>query len=207
MANNGKFQGHKALVAGPSNPTGFAIAKSLVEDNCQLYMADYNEQALKTCSEKIKEIFNTDVEIHHMDLSQPINVAVLALECQDANIVINNLGTPKMGGINQLDQEDWKTSFELSLFAAINLTGEVLDSLYEHKSGIIINVGGMIIGADVENLCTVSMNSALQAFSKTIDKRTKVDGIRVLCFLPQANISPEKNATVLKHLILEGLSP
>ena len=206
MANNGKLFGQKALVAGPSNPIGSAIAMLLVAEGCQLQMADYSEQALKNCFDKIKELYNADIKIHQMDLSEPINIAVLALECQDANIVINTLGAPKKGSINQLEHEDWKTSFEHTLFAAINLTGEVLDSLYEQESGIIINVGSVIDGVDVENLCTVSVNAALQAFSESLDKKTRSDGIRVLCFRPQANISPEKNAAVLNHLILEKLS-
>ena len=203
MAINGKFFGHSALITGTSDPTGFALAKLLVSEGCQIHMADYNEQALKSCFDIIKKTHNAAIEIHHMDLSEPINISVLALECQDANIVINTMDAPKRGGINQFDHEEWKSIFQLTLFSAISLTGEILDNLYEKESGIIINLGG---GADVKNLCTASVNSALQTFSETLDKKTKLDGIRVLYFLPQTDTSPEKNATILNHLILKKLS-
>lgn len=207
MVTDGKFIGHNALVTGISNPIGFTIAKLLVSEGCLLHIADYDEQVLKNCFDNFKGLYNVDTEIHQMDLSEPINISVLALECQDANIVINTMGTTKKGGINQLDHEDWKNDFELNLLTAINLTGEVLDSVYEQENGIIINVGGTVDGIDVENICTISINAALQAFSETLDKKTKIDGLRILYFLPQANISTEKNADTLNHLISEKLFP
>jgi len=206
MSNNGKLIGHNALVAGPSNPLGLAISKLLAAEGCQLHLADLNNHVLDRCIAEISKFYKVDVEAHLTDLSEPMNTAVLALECQHINILINTLGVPTRGGINKLEHEDWKTSFELSLFAMINLTKEVLESLYEHKSGIIINGGGVIDGDGDENLCVVTVNAALQAFSESLDKKTKLDGIRVLSFLPQENISVEENAASLNCLILEKLS-
>jgi short-subunit dehydrogenase len=207
MANYGKLIGQSALIAGLSNPIGFAISKLLAAEGCQLHMADLNEQALDNCINEISELHKVDMEAHLTDLSEPINIAVLALECQDVNIIINNLGSPATGSINQLECEDWKTSFELTLFAAINLTKEVLENLYEQKSGIIINVISVMDGTDDENLCIISVNAALQAFSKSLDKKTKPNGIRVLSFISEENISSESNATAINRLILENYLP
>ena len=205
MANDGKFTGHSALIAGASNPIGLAIAKLLAAEDCQLHMADSNNQALDLGIAEISELYEVDVEPHLTDLSEPINIAVLALECQHVNILINTLGAMTKGAINELEHEDWKSSFELTLFAAINLTGEVLESLYEQGSGIIVNGGGVVDGDDDKNLCIVSVNAALQAFSKSLDRKTKREGIRVLTFLPQANISAEENAAALNCMILKKL--
>ena len=205
MANDGKFTGHSALIAGASNPIGLAIAKLLAAEDCQLHMADSNNQALDLGIAEISELYEVDVEPHLTDLSEPINIAVLALECQHVNILINTLGAMTKGAINELEHEDWKSSFELTLFAAINLTGEVLESLYEQGSGIIINGGGVVDGDNDKNLCIVSVNAALQAFSESLDKKTRREGIRVLTFLPQANISAEENAAALNCMILEKL--
>ena len=205
MENDGKLTGHSALIAGSSSPIGFAIAKLLAAENCQLHMADSKSQALDLGIAEISELYEVYVEPHLTDLSEPINIAVLALECQHVNIVINALGPTAKGGINELEHEDWKTGFELTLFAAINLTREVLESLYEQGSGIIINGGGGVDGDDDENLCIVSVNAALQAFSDSLDKKTKRKGIRILTFLPQANISAEENAAALNCMILEKL--
>ena len=60
-------------------------------------------------------------------------------------------------------------------------------------------------GDDDKNLCIVSVNAALQAFSKSLDRKTKREGIRVLTFLPQANISAEENAAALNCMILKKL--
>lgn len=205
MVNNGKLVGQNALIAGCSGPIAFAAAKLLAAEGCQLHMADLNESELCRRVTEIRELHKISVEAHLTDLSEPINIAILALECQHINILINTMGAPTKGGINQLKHEDWKTSFELTLFAAINLTEEVLESLYEHERGIIINVGGVVDGVDENNLCVVSVNAALKAFSKNLDKKTKLDGVRVLSFLPQGNINAEENAAVLYGLILEKL--
>jgi short-subunit dehydrogenase len=205
MVNSGKLTGHSALIAGASSPMGLATAKLLAAEDCQLHMADSNEQALDLGVTEISTLYEVDVEPHLTDLTEPINIAVLALECQHANILINALGATAKGGINDLEHEDWTTGFELTLFAAINLTREVLESLYEQGSGIIINEGGAVDGEADENLCIVSVNAALQAFSESLDKRTKREGIRVLTFLPQANISAEENASALNRILLEKL--
>jgi short-subunit dehydrogenase len=206
MADDGKLTGHYALIVGASNPIGLATAKLLAAEDCQLHMADTNGKALDLGIAKISETYEVVVEPHLTDLSEPINVAVLALECQHVNIVINTLGATAKGSINELEHEDWKTGFELTLFAAINLTREVLENLYEQGSGLIINVGGVVNGDEDKNLCIVSVNAALQAFSEGLDKKTKEEGIRVLNFLPQANTSAEENATSLNRIILEKLS-
>lgn len=206
MIKDGKLVGQSALITGCSCPVGIAAAKFLVAEGCQLHLADSNEPELSSIVDKIGELYKVEVESHLTDLSEPINIAVLALECQHINILINNMGEPTKGGINKLEHEDWKTSFELTLFAAINLIGEVLESLYEHERSIIINVGGIIDEVNDNNLCVVSVNAALQAFSESLDKKTKLDGVRVLSFLPQGNISAEENASLLYRLILEKLS-
>jgi len=205
LAHNGKLIGNNALIAGPSNPVGLATAKLLAAEGCHLHLADSDNHVLETCIAEISELYRIDVEAHLTDLSEPVNAAVLALECQHINILINTLGAPTKGGINKLEHEDWKTSFELTLFAAINLTREILESFYEQGGGIVINAGGVMNEDDDENLCIVSVNAALQAFSESLDKKTKLDGIRVLSFLPQANISAEGNAASLNFLILEKL--
>ena len=205
MANDGKLTGYSALIAGASSPIGLATAGLLAAEDCQLHMADSSGQALDLGIAEISELYEVVVEPHLTDLSEPINIAVLALECQDVNIVINTLGATAKGGINELEHEDWKTCFELTLFAAINLTREVLESLYEQGSGIIINGGGVVDGDEDKNLCIVSVNAALKAFSESLDKKTRQEGIRVLTFLPQANISAEENATALNRMILEKL--
>jgi short-subunit dehydrogenase len=205
MVNSGKLTGHSALIAGASSPMGLATAKLLAAEDCQLHMADSNEQALDLGVTEISTLYEVDVEPHLTDLTEPINIAVLALECQHANILINALGSTAKGSINDLEHEDWTTGFELTLFAAINLTREALENLYEQGSGIIINEGGAVDGEADENLCIVSVNAALQAFSESLDKRTKREGIRVLTFLPQANISAEENASALNSMLLEKL--
>jgi len=205
MGNDGKLTGHSALIAGASTPLGLATAKLLAAEDCQLHLADPNDQALDTCISEINKLYDIDVEAHPTDLSEAVNIAVLALECEHVNILINALGSATKGGIDDLEHEDWQNGFELALFAAINLTGEVLESLYEQGSGIIINVGGVVDGEEDENLCIVSANAALQAFSETLDKKTKRVGIRVLTFLPQANINVEENAAALNRMILGKL--
>ena len=206
MLNNGKFIGQNALIAGCTNPVGLATAKFLAAEGCQLHMADLNEPELRRSVDEIRKLHKVGVEAHVTDLSEPINIAILALECQHINILINTMGTPIRGGINKLRHEDWKSSFELTLFAAINLTVEVLESIYEYERGIIINVGGIIDETNEKNLCIVSLNAALKAFSKNLDKKTRLDGVRVLSFLPQENINAEENAAALYRLISEKIS-
>ena len=81
MSNN--LIGKKILIIGLSNPISITLGDILTKLGCQLHLADTSDKILKESATFIKKQNGITVEIHPTDLSEQINIAVLALECED----------------------------------------------------------------------------------------------------------------------------
>ncbi len=206
MSDDGKLTSHSALIAGAGGGIGLETAKLLAAEGCHLNLADLNDFALEKAADEIAGQYDREPEIYSTDLSESVNAAVLALECEDVSILINCFGTVPTGNIDTLDADDWTAGFELRVFGAINLCREVLEGMFEVGSGIIINVGCMVDDDDEDQLCPQSANATLVGFAEKLDKQTKRQGIRVLTFLPKAGESASEHATALTRMIFGKLS-
>lgn len=206
MSEKEKLTGHCALIAGATGAIGLAVAKLLAAEGCQLHLADLDEDILEEAADEIFELYEIEAEIYPTDLSDPINAAALAMECEDVSILINTFGTVPKGDIYTLESEDWQSGFDFRVFGSINLSREVLEGLDELGSGIIVNVGGKVTGQTEDQLCIQTANAALLAFSEYLDKQTRRKGIRVLTFTPNEDESADESAAALTRLILGKLS-
>ncbi|MBC8269734.1 MAG: SDR family NAD(P)-dependent oxidoreductase [Rhodospirillaceae bacterium] len=206
MSKDGILSGHSALIAGGSSGIGLACARLLAANGCQLHVTARDDEALDQACESIALDYGIEVEALPTDLSEPVNAAALALDCEDVDILINAFGSLPRGTIETLQGEDWQTGFELRVFGAINLTREVFEGMLELGTGIIINIGGPVGEDDEEDLCILSANAALKTFSETLDRQAKRDGVRILSYFPDAGDGDEDHAATLIQLIFGKLS-
>ena len=182
-----KLSGNVALITGASSNIGRAIAMRLAADGCALHLADANETLLEDTIEAIGLDDDNEPETHPTDLSDAINAAALALECEDANILINALPCPPAGGIDDLDDTDWQQAFEETVLCAINMTREVYESMQEIGTGMIFNIG---CPGEPGNLCQQTTNATLKAFSENLDREASLRGVRVFFKQPPKNEGP-----------------
>ncbi|MBT4932247.1 MAG: SDR family NAD(P)-dependent oxidoreductase [Rhodospirillaceae bacterium] len=206
MSKDGILSGHSALIAGGSSGIGLACARLLAANDCQLHLAARDDEALDQACESIVEDYGIEVEALPTDLSEPVNAAALALDCEDVDILINAFGSVPRGTIETLQGEDWQTGFELRVFGAISLTREVYEGMLELGTGIIINIGGAVGEDDEDGLCILSANAALKAFCENLDKQAKREGVRVLPYFPETDIGNDDHAATLIQLIFGKLS-
>ena len=198
-----KLSGNIALVTGASSGFGLAIANRLAAEGCDLHLADSNETDLEEALEEIGLDDDNEPVTHPTDLSEPINAAALALECEEINILINTLPAAPAGNIDDIDDTDWLQAFEETVLCAINMTREVYESLQEIGTGIIFNIGcsGLPVG-EPESLAQDTINAALQAFSDSLDKEAAHHGVRVYFKIPSQNEDPADFAEEVVNQIL-----
>lgn len=208
MSEEDKLTGHSALIAGACGDIGREVAKLLAAEGCMLHLADTDEVGLGGMADDLYDVHELEVEIYFSDLSDSINCAALAMEADEVSILVNAFGSIPTGDFLSLEADDWQEGFERRVFGAINLSREVLESMQDLQSGIIVNVGGRINDAEElsHQLCIQTANAAIQAFSENLDKQTKREGIRVLTFLPENDMEPQEQATALTRLIFSKLS-
>jgi len=192
MTNHNKLSGNVALIVGASSELGLAVAKRLAAEGCGLHLADANETVLEEVVEALGLDDDNEPETHPTDLSDAINAAALALECEEANILVNTVPSPPAGTIDDLDVMDWQQAFNETILTAINLTGEVYESMQEIGTGMIFNIGcSGQPGGQPGSLCQDTVNAALRTFSEALDREASLCGVRVFFRLPSPEQAPD----------------
>jgi len=199
-----KLSGNVALVTGASSGYGLAIAIRLAQVGCALHLADSNETDLEDALDAIGTDDENEPETHPTDISDAINAAALALECEEVNILINTFPAPPVGGIDDLDHDDWLQAIEEILLSTINMTREVYESLQEIGTGLIYNIGcsGQTAGHP-DSLCQDTINAALKVFSNNMDKEAALHGVRVFFVSPSVSETAAGLADDIVNQILE----
>lgn len=208
MSKDGILSTHRALIGGASAGIGLACSHLLAAKGCQLQLTARDEETLDQVVDDIAELYEIEAEALATDLSEPVNAAALALDCEDVDILINAFGALPAGSLETLAPDDWKAGFELRVFGAINLTREVFEGMTLLGTGIIIIVGGVIDNSapEEQQLCIISANATLKAFAEILDRQARNQGIRVFAYFPDTTSSDQDHANSLIGLISAKLS-
>ena len=197
MSNNENLIGKKILIIGLSNPISITLGDILTKLGCQLHLADTSDKILKESATFIKKQNGITVEIHPTDLSEQINIAVLALECEDVDIIINTFNTTTINNVHELEYEQWRDHLGITLYTAMNIAEEFLENIDEQKNLVIVNVGSKMKKNNDENIGAVVLNGALVALSEALNNKVKSREVRVISFIPETGTSEIESATAL----------
>src|SRR5699024_2108616 len=98
---------------------------------------------LKNVADEVKED-GDDVAIATADVSsnEQVTSAIdkLLNELGSVDILINNAGIAKFGGLLELEVEEWEKIIQVNLLGMYYVTRAVLPKMIEQKSGDIINI-------------------------------------------------------------------
>ena len=106
-------------------------------------------------------------------------------------------GAAPPGGLGSVDNETWRTAWDLKVFGFISLCRAVYPQMAARKSGVIVNV----IGAAGEKfpanyIAGAAGNAALMAFTRALGSASPADGVRVV------GINPGATATQRMEMLL-----
>jgi NAD(P)-dependent dehydrogenase (short-subunit alcohol dehydrogenase family) len=182
-----KLKGRTALVTGGSRGIGFGVAQLLAEEGCNLHLAARSAADLDAARKKITAAHAVDVKTHALDLSTAENAVKLARESGAVDILVNNAGSIPQGTITDLDDKNWRSSWDLKVFGFINLTREIYRDMCDRKRGVIINVIGSAGARPTPGYIAGSMaNSALMTMSCALGSDSPRFGVRVMGLNPTA---------------------
>jgi short-subunit dehydrogenase len=170
-----------ALIAGACEETGRQAAHALARHGVNLHLVDINGSELNALNDEIERSFDVESECHVMNLCENLNAEVLALECDDADILIVCPAPAPMGGLMELENDDWRKGFESRVTATISLVREFYETLLERGAGIII-IDLSLPETDLEsdNILHSATGGALSALVHVLEKQSAETGIRVL---------------------------
>ena len=196
--------GKRALVTGGSAGIGRGTARILAEEGCDLILISRSAEKLDQTAAEIRSRWQVDVVTHPADLSRQEEIERLAASLDGLDILVNNAGAIPAGDLQAVDNERWRTAWDLKVFGYISLSRAAYGALKARK-GVIVNV----IGAAGESLppsyiAGATGNAALIAFTRALGKQSPADGIRVVAINP-GPVATERYETMRKTIARERL--
>jgi 3-oxoacyl-[acyl-carrier protein] reductase len=192
------LRGRKALVTGASKGIGRACAEVLAEEGCDVVLVARTAADLEAVKAKITAQHNVAVRSFALDLSDSRNVDRLAAECPETDLLVNNAGAIPGGDIAAIDEERWRTAWDLKVFGYINMTRRFYALMRERRAGTIVNIlGAAGENPDFDYIAGSSGNAGLMAFTRAMGGTAPRDGLRVVGINP-GPVMTERLVTLMK---------
>jgi NAD(P)-dependent dehydrogenase (short-subunit alcohol dehydrogenase family) len=171
--------GKKALITGASRGIGFAVAKCMVGESAAVRIAARPGERIEKAAAALREAGAKDFAAYGLDLELIEKRAELEERCGDVDILVNCAGVIPRQTIEEMSEEAWRQSWELKLFASIDLTRRYYARMKERRGGVIINVIGSaglrpdynFAAGSVANSALMSLTSALGGVSPDFNVR------------------------------------
>lgn len=171
-----------ALVTGASSGMGKEIAKQLINDGYQVYVAARHV-------EKMDDLVRLGAMPLRMDISKDADVTAavdtILGQVDSVDVLVNNAGFGLYGPIEDIGLEEARYQFEVNVFGTARLTQLLLPAMRKKGSGTIINITSM--GGKVYTLLGGwyhATKHALEGWSDCLRLELAPFGIRVVVIEP-----------------------
>jgi 3-oxoacyl-[acyl-carrier protein] reductase len=182
-----RLSGRRALVTGASKGIGFASAKLLAQEGCDVVLVARTKADLEGAKSQIEAAApKARIEIAACDLAKDEAVPALAGRYgEHIDILVNNAGAIPGGTLADIDQARWRDAWELKVFGYIGMTRAFHARMAARRKGVIVNV----IGAAGERVSASyvagsTANAGLMAFTRALGAASPSQGVRVVGINP-----------------------
>jgi len=194
-----KLAQRTALITGGSKGIGLAVAERFAAEGCRVMLAARGADELERVSSQLAQRYGVQVGTVAADIATPAGRDEVLAQCAHVDILVNNAGAIPVGAIDEIDDQHWRTAWELKVFGYINLTRALFVRMKERGSGVIVNV----IGAAGERLnanyiAGSTGNATLMAFTKALGSTSGDMGVRVLGVNP-GPVATERHVAMQKQ--------
>ena len=167
------LKGKRVLVTGGSKGIGRACAEAFAAEGAQVLIASRNPGSEARFVSKA------------IDLSQRGAPEQLAEWAGELDILVNNAGAIPGGDLLKVDEQTWRSAWDLKVFGYINLTRQVYARMKQKRRGTIVNViGNAGEKLDAAYIAGSTANAGLMAFTRALGGASHADGIRVVGINP-----------------------
>ncbi|MCG8916929.1 SDR family oxidoreductase [Actinokineospora sp. PR83] len=173
-----RLAGKTAVVTGAGKGIGLATTTALAAEGARVFAA------ARTPAPDLGPLV-TPVPVDLLDGS---GAAALAEAAGEVDVLVNNLGgvvPASMGaaGFLDLDDEAWRETYELNLFATVRVTRALLPGLLR-KRGVVVNVSSIGARAAFQPIDYGTAKAALNNLTKALAEEFGARGLRALTVSP-----------------------
>jgi len=183
------LKGKKAFIAGSSRGLGFAAARVLAGEGCQVVINGRDEVRLNDASARIQQETGSQVDALQGDVADPAQASRLingAADCLGGlDLLITNTGGPPSGRFESIDESTWQRSVDLALMSHVRLIRAALPYLRKSSSASVLTITSYSVKQPIPNLVlSNSIRSATVGLTKSLALELGPEGIRFNSLLP-----------------------
>jgi 3-oxoacyl-[acyl-carrier protein] reductase len=179
----------KALITGASRGLGYAIAKTLVTEGCQVAINSRTSEKINASAESLAK--ESQVKVFGLvgDVTQPNIpeelVRVAADKLGGLDILVCNAGGPPPGAFESFDEATWQKAIDLSFMSHVRLIKAALPYLRKSKAASVLTVTSYSVKQPIPNLVlSNSIRAATVGLTKSLALELGREGIRFNSILP-----------------------
>ena len=184
-----QLEGKRALVAGSSRGLGYAIARSLALEGCQVAINSRSRENVTAAADKLAAETGRPVAGLPGDVSQAETAAALIQQTVQAlgglDLLVTNAGGPPAGKFESFDDATWQQAVELSLLSHVRLIRAALPHLRQSSDASVLTITSYSVKQPIPNLVlSNSVRAATVGLTKTLALELGAEGIRFNSILP-----------------------
>lgn len=199
------LQGKTIAVGGASSGLGKAIAECLVGEGATVVGIARSRDKLAALAAQHGGQFIA----HPADLSDgaAVRKLITLLEGMGVHGCVLNSGGPPPGTIDEVDLEDWDTSYRSTLRWKIQLSKGLLPTLRKQGKGSLLFIESVSIKQPIDNLVlSNAFRAAVAGFVKTLTREEGPRGITANILAPGYHATDRITTVLEKAASLQGLS-
>lgn len=179
-----------AIVTGGSKGIGKGIARTLVDEGCNVVICARGEKELNETADELRNEAGGEIRAIPADMTQDADLNNLVESTAERfgaiDILINNAGTVGANGLfEETPMQEWRDLFELNLFAVVRITQKVVPYMKEQSWGRIINISSENGRQPYPDMLHYNASkAALDNFTKGLSKQYTQDGILINAVSP-----------------------
>jgi 3-oxoacyl-[acyl-carrier protein] reductase len=185
-----------AVVTGSSRGLGFAAARALAAEGAHVVVCARGAERLQRAAAEIASTAAEGARVVPVvaDASTAAGaeaiVAAAVDGCGGVDIVVNNVGLGRGGGIEATSDAEWQEAFDQTLFPAVRVTRLAVPHMRARGGGVIVIVAS-IYGREAGGRMTYNVVKAAEiSLGKSLAQQLAGDAIRVVTVAPGSILFP-----------------
>ena len=189
-----RLEGKVALItgcgsSGPGWGNGKAMAVLFAREGAKVYGCDIVLSAARETQALVQQEGGS-MSIAECDVTNADAVNKLVEDCIQSNgdidILVNNVGTARMGGVVEQSLNEWQLVFDVNVTSMFLTCKQVIPSMLRKGKGSIINIGSVagIRDSGVAYVSYSASKAAVLGFSRSVALEYAKQGIRSNVLMP-----------------------
>lgn len=183
------LKGRRAIVMAASRGLGYACARALAQEGCDLVICSRDETRIAAAGESIAR--ETGVRVHALaaDVSEEsearrlVDAAVAHLGGLD--IVVHNAGGPPAGEFTAMTEAQWQKAFEQNMLSFVRIVNAAVPEMRKAGGGRILTIASSSIKQPIPNLVlSNAFRAGIWGLAKTMSRELGPDKILVNVIAP-----------------------